>query len=346
MSGQNIGLGNIVEKTGKAKSITTQKVREIQDVTSQLRILALNALIEAKRAGDVGRGFSVVADEVKSISSQVEQLSKTLSTELGQEINELEALTRSMNEQTKGNRFVDLSLNAVELIDRNLYERTCDVRWWATDSALVNAANSNNIDECNFASKRLGVILDAYTVYIDLWLCNLDGEIIANGRPENYNIIGRNISQTKWFQNALKLHSGNDYIAGEITTEPLLKNAQIATYASGVRENGDAKGRLLGILGVHFDWQPQANAIVNGIRLSDDEIENCEVCLIDKNGLILSSSKRNANLTDIIRIKNNGENSGYYYDGNGDFIAFHQTPGYETYEGLGWFGLIKMKSKK
>ena len=28
----------------------------------------------------------------------------------------------------------NLALNAIELIDRNLYERTCDVRWWATDS--------------------------------------------------------------------------------------------------------------------------------------------------------------------------------------------------------------------
>ena len=33
---------------------------------------------------------------------------------------------------------VDLALNAIEFIDRNLYERTCDVRWWATDSAVVD----------------------------------------------------------------------------------------------------------------------------------------------------------------------------------------------------------------
>ena len=37
---------------------------------------------------------------------------------------------------------VDLSLNAIELIDRNLYERTCDVRWWATNSAVVDCAAS------------------------------------------------------------------------------------------------------------------------------------------------------------------------------------------------------------
>jgi hypothetical protein len=38
----------------------------------------------------------------------------------------------------------DLSLNAIELIDRNLYERTCEVRWWVTDSAVVECAANPN----------------------------------------------------------------------------------------------------------------------------------------------------------------------------------------------------------
>jgi hypothetical protein len=40
--------------------------------------------------------------------------------------------------QIRGSRLPDLSLNAIDIIDRNLYERSCDVRWWATDSAIVD----------------------------------------------------------------------------------------------------------------------------------------------------------------------------------------------------------------
>ena len=47
--------------------------------------------------------------------------------------------------RSRGERMVDLALNAVELIDRNLYERTCDVRWWATDSAVVACVAENNV---------------------------------------------------------------------------------------------------------------------------------------------------------------------------------------------------------
>ena len=80
-----------------------------------------------------------------------------------------------MTERSRGERMVDLSLNAIELIDRNLYERTCDVRWWATDSALVGGAATPATAAVSHASERLAVILDAYTVYLDLWLCDLDG---------------------------------------------------------------------------------------------------------------------------------------------------------------------------
>ena len=64
-----------------------------------------------------------------------------------------------MSQRSRGERMMDLSLNAIELIDRNLYERTCDVRWWATDSAVVDCAASPAPAAVTYASERLGVIL-------------------------------------------------------------------------------------------------------------------------------------------------------------------------------------------
>ncbi len=110
-----------------------------------------------------------------------------------------------MADAAVGSRLVDLALNAIEIIDRNLYERTCDVRWWATDSAIVDAAADASDSHCSYASKRLGVILSAYTVYLDLWLCDMDGRIIANGRPERYNVKGLDVSREPWFARAAAL---------------------------------------------------------------------------------------------------------------------------------------------
>lgn len=39
--------------------------------------------------------------------------------------------------ETRGERLVDLARNVIDIIGRNPYERSCDVRWWATDAARV-----------------------------------------------------------------------------------------------------------------------------------------------------------------------------------------------------------------
>ena len=345
MSGQAVSVGDIISRTGRARDITDGKVRDIQQVNANLRMLAFNALIEAKRVGDLGAGFGVVADEVKSISAHVDNLAKSLTTELGGEIESLESLSRAMAEHAIGTRLTDLSLNAVELIDRNLYERTCDVRWWATDSAVVDALADPTPEKCAYASERLGVILDAYTVYLDLWLCDMHGNVIANGRPGAYSAQGANVSDRAWYRRGHQLSSGDEYAVDDVTTDAILGGAQIASYAASVRENGRTDGRPLGVLGIHFDWEPQAKAIVEGVRLTPEERSYTRALLVDSSNRVIASSDGMGVLTESLEIRSGGEESGYYTDREGNRIAFHRTPGYETYEGLGWHGVLVQKAR-
>ncbi|WP_072393541.1 methyl-accepting chemotaxis protein [Hyphomicrobium sp. CS1GBMeth3] len=338
-------IADVIASTTRARQSADKNISGIQTVTNQLRVLALNALMEASRAGTQGRGFAVVAQEVKKISNEVESFAKALSHDLGGEISSLDLLTRRMANEANGRRMVDLALNAIELLDRNLYERTCDVRWWATDSAIVQAAKLKTAEATDYASRRLGVILKAYTVYLDIWLCDLDGTIIANGRPDRYRIAGKSAAHQAWFARGRELPDGDAYAVGEVAVEPVLGGAEVATYVASVREDGDSNGKPLGIIAIHFDWRPQAQAIVRGVRLTDEERHRSRVLLVDAGGRVLAASDGIGALSERIPLSLDGRRAGIEFDANRRLFAFHHTPGYETYKGLGWYGVIVQESE-
>jgi hypothetical protein len=337
----------VVALSEHVASIADNKIALINRITGETRILALNALIEAARAGEAGRGFAVVAQEVKSVSERITGIAGQLSTELGGAITELTGVGRAMVEQMRGERLSDLALNMIEIIDRNLYERSCDVRWWATDPAIVAAVSGEAIgggEAAAYAGRRLAVILNSYTVYLDLWIADLDGRVVANGRPERYgSAIGASVAEETWFTRALATQSGDDYVACDIAINRCLDNAQVASYATAIRRDGAVNGEKLGVLGIFFDWQPQAAAVVKGVRLTREEAARTVCLLVDAQHRVIASSSDGLTLDQRFALEPHKEDVGYYRAKDGQQIGYALTPGYETYRGLGWYGVIVQK---
>jgi len=116
----------------------------------------------------------------------------------------LPGTSRQLVGELEGARLVDLAESLVQLIVRNLYERTADVRWWATDPSLWQALYDPNPENVGLATERLGVIHRYYTVYSDLVLVDARGRAVATANPlYRSKVHGLDYFTSAWFQRAI-----------------------------------------------------------------------------------------------------------------------------------------------
>ena len=336
MSGHNIKdiIGNIEKRIEDHMS-------ENLRITSQIKLLSLNATIEAARAGNAGREFAVVASEVKTLAGQASNTSKELGT-IRTETSELQR--RFVDKECQ--RLSEMSQTLVQFIVRNLYERTADVRWWATEDALVRCLESLDQASINRAVERLSLINRYYSVYLNLVLVGIDGRIIACSQSSKFpRVTGANISRLPWFQKALATTSGDQYVVDDIFRASLHDNRLVAVYAAAVRKDGKTNGKVVGVLGVVFDWEDQSKAIVQKEPLlSENEWKRSRVLLLDHNLRVIAASDNNGILSPFA-LEHKGQHKGHYFNDDNEVIAFAKTLGYQEYDGLGWYGAIVQKLK-
>ena len=215
------------------------------------------------------------------------------------------------------------------------------MRWWATDSAVVDALARADADSARFASSRLATILRSYTVYLDLWIADRSGRVIATGRPDLYpSVPGSDVSGSAWFREGLATANGDSFAVCDIGRNPLLGNAAVASYSTAIRGGGTHDGERLGVLGIFFDWAPQAQAIVEGVGLTEEERLSSRVMILSAQNKVLAASDGAGLLQETYDLRHEHRPRGYYQTADG-IVAFAQTPGYETYRGLGWWGCIE-----
>ncbi|WP_440875156.1 methyl-accepting chemotaxis protein [Thalassotalea sp. PLHSN55] len=143
-----------------ADSINAQ-MSEIQGIADQTNLLALNAAIEAARAGEQGRGFAVVADEVRSLSGRTHTVSEGINGAVSQIMEKLNEMAVLMEENIKTSEVCLDSGEQAKASEAQIYQQMLSISDLTTQVSTASEQQSVVAKEVNNNVQRVSELAQA-----------------------------------------------------------------------------------------------------------------------------------------------------------------------------------------
>ncbi len=256
-------------------------IENADDIIADLADIIINGeLIAAKRRMYI---LNPILDNLRSISIHLLEIIKEAGTNL-------ESL---IHHTLKFNLESSASL-AIDIMDRNLYERANDSRWWALTPLFIEELSSPSPD-----SQKLNTLLQyingLYTVYTNIFIYDKDKKIIASSQePE---IIGKIIEDNAADQ-TLQNKTTQNYFVSKFEKTEFYNNEATYIYHASIRN----KKSTLGGIAVVFDATPEFLAILNDSSTNNAKTSSL---FIDRTGMIIASTSTDYAITSTFPVDSN-----------------------------------------
>jgi hypothetical protein len=232
-----------------------------ETIASRTNLLALNATIEAARSGEAGRGFSVVAQEVKALAGQARSSSGAFRAEVIGRLDLGVDIANELVSDIEGARLVELAQALVQNIVRNLFARSVDLRMLATDPAVIAALTEKTPAALAAARDRLCTLTRFSPYYLNAFMADDQGTVVTLA-DETAQVRNAKLSNEPQYRNVLASRSRDEWFTDEVWANPWSDNRKVLIFCTGVWAEG---GRApIGVLYLEFDWETHVATILSG----------------------------------------------------------------------------------